>query len=87
MDPQKTTTLPRENVTLEWTLCSPHFDDIILIAPERLNDLHITSQYQKIPMKQIKKKNFNYKHYIYKMNCLRRKYTTPPALNIPKKRL
>ena len=55
MDQQKTTTLPRENVTLEGVLCSPHVHDIILITPAGMNDLPITSQYQEIPMKQIKK--------------------------------
>ena len=26
-------------LTVEWILCSPHFEDIILIAPKGLNDI------------------------------------------------
>ena len=36
MDPQETTTLPKE---LEWVLCSLQFNDTILIVAEGLNDL------------------------------------------------
>ena len=55
MDPQKNKILWKENATVEWVLCSPHFDDIVVITPKGLNDLPSTTQYQKIPMKQIKK--------------------------------
>ena len=50
MDPQKNTILPKENATVEWVLCSPHSDDIILIAPEGLNDLPNGKQYHEIPL-------------------------------------
>ena len=70
---------------MEWVLCSPHFDDIILVAPKGLNDNPVTSQYQEIPMKQISKKYFEVEHP--KMHCERRKDTTLPSRKIQKKRL
>ena len=58
MDTQKKTVSTKEKATVELVLCSPHFDDIVLIAPEALNDIPITSEYQEIPVKQIRKKYF-----------------------------
>ena len=59
MDPQQTTTLPQEKTMIEWALCSLQFDDVVVMAPEGLNDLPITSQYSEISKKHIKKEYFN----------------------------
>ena len=80
MDPQQTTTtLPQERTTAEWVLCSLQFDDLMLIAPEGLNDLTTTSQYLEISKKHLKKEYLNYKHYICKMHELKGKDTVPPS--------
>ena len=67
---------------MEWLPSSPHFDGIILIAPEGLNDITITSQHKEILMKQIKKNVFDPESP--KTHCVKRKDTTPPSGNIPK---
>ena len=46
MDPKQKTISTKEKATVEWVLCSTHFDDIVFIAPEGLNKISITSQYQ-----------------------------------------
>ena len=38
----------KEKATIECILCSPHLDDVILIASEKLNDIPVTSQYKEI---------------------------------------
>ena len=80
MDPLKTKVTPVwEKITVEWVLCSLQVDDLVLIAPEGLNDLPITSQYHKISKKHVKKEYFNYNCYICKEQGLKRKHTAPPS--------
>ena len=76
MDLQKNIIFTKEKATIEWVLCSPHFDDVLFIAPEGLNDVPINSLYKEIPMKQIKKKYFDLE--LPKTHCVKRKkhYTT-----------
>ena len=45
---EDTTNLPSEQTTIELVLCSTHFEDIVLIVPERLYDIPIGHNYQKI---------------------------------------
>ena len=52
MDSQGKTTPKKEKTTEECVLCSPHFKDI-LITPEDLMNIHVTSQHKEISVKQI----------------------------------
>ena len=49
---------------VEWVLCSSHFNHLVLLAPEGLNNTSIDASYQEIPSKQIKKVYFNHTHII-----------------------
>ena len=63
------TLLPKQT-TIEWVLCSPHFDDIILIAPEGLEDTPPDQNYQEILSKQIKIECFSHAHFQVKRQYL-----------------
>ena len=65
---ETTLTLPLKQTTIEWILCSPNFNDIVLIAPEGLKDTSIDQNYQEIPSKQFKKEYFNLPNY-HCMTC------------------
>ena len=77
MDSQRKTTSTKEKATVEWVFCSLYFEDIILIRPKGLNDIPITSQYQEISVKQIRKKYFEVEHP--RMHCVKGKDTTSPS--------
>ena len=38
----------KETMTIEWVLCSPHFEDIVIKVPKDLNKTPIVSQYEEI---------------------------------------
>ena len=82
MDTQTKTIATDLKTTVERLICSPHFNNIILIAPKGLNDITVTSQYQEIPMKQIRKKYFEVKQP--KMHHVKRKDTTSPSRKFKK---
>ena len=82
MDSQKNTISTEENATVELVLCSPHFDDIILIASKGLSDIPVTSRFKEIPKKQIKEKYFDLEHP--KTHCVKKKDTMPHSGNILK---
>ena len=52
-----------ETTTIEWALCSPHFEDIVIIAPWNLNNILIILQYEEISTKQIHRRYFEAEHY------------------------
>ena len=63
MDPQESR--PTEKTTIvEWVLCSPNFEDIVIITedlnntPHDLDNTPITSQFKEISAKQIWKRYF-----------------------------
>ena len=60
---EATPNLQPEQTTIEWVFCLTHFEDIVLIAPEMLNDTPIDDNHQEKPTKQIKKEYFNHTHY------------------------
>ena len=62
MDPQENTGPNMETTTIEWELCSPYFEDIIIIVPRDLNSIPITSQYEEILAKQVQKRYFEVDH-------------------------
>ena len=61
---EDTQNLPPEQTIIEWVLCSIHFKDIVLTAPEMINYTSIDNNYQEIPIKQIKNEYFNHAHYL-----------------------
>ena len=77
MDSQKKIISTKEKVTVKWVLCYPQFDDIVLIAPKGLKNIPITSQYQDIPVKQIRKKYFEVEYP--KTHCAKGKDTALPS--------
>ena len=38
-------------MTMTWTLCSPHFDDTVIIHPDNINEISISDNYEHIPSK------------------------------------
>ena len=70
---ETTSTLPLKKTTIDWVLCSPHFNDSVLIAPEGLNDTHLNKNYQEVPSKQIKKEYFKHEDYHYRIHGHKRK--------------
>ena len=64
----------QENIQIEWLLCSPQFDDIILIAPEGLN-IPIDFNYKEVWTKSVLKTYFNHHiRYLSKINMLKQKW-------------
>ena len=58
MDPQENTRLNMETTTIQWVICSPKFEDIVIIVARDLNRIPIISQYDGIMAKQIHKRYF-----------------------------
>ena len=50
-----TKNLPSEQTNIEWVLCSMHFEDTVLIAPEMLNDTPLTKHTKKYQLNKSKK--------------------------------
>ena len=48
MDPGEKQRSTQETKTIEWLLCSPHFEDIVVIVHKDLNIIPIMSQYKEI---------------------------------------
>ena len=62
MDSQEITRSNMETTTIQWVLCSPHFGDMVIIAPNDLHNIPTAAQYDEILGKQMCKRYFKVEH-------------------------